>query len=270
MTGAPAVPIGVVPPAPGAPPGGLPTPGAPPCGMPGAPAVPIGDAPPTPGAPPGGLPTPGAPPCGMPGEPVAPVGPAPPVLDPVPPGFLMAGLTAPDPKPGNAPAPPGPIPVLPGPVAPAPLPAAAPPPWPGTVPGVGALGLPWLAPAGGPPAGVFDSAGNGVTGVMLVSTVVAILVSGDGAVMSVGVVSPRLQPPISMATRPTTLTASTQETPSFRRERRWLWLSSREPFRWNGLGLFIGLARVRPFFEVCYMFLSFPLRNFPSKNSAAC
>src|SRR6516164_8797670 len=79
----------------------------------------------------------------------------------------------------------------------------------------------------------------------------------------------RLQPWISMATRPVTLTASTQNTASLRRERRWLCCSSSEPLGTNGFGLFIMLlAQMRPGSRSVFGF-EFGARNFPSKNSAA-
>ncbi len=52
---------------------------------------------------------------------------------------------------------------------------------------------------------------------------------------------------MSRAMRPTTLTASTQYTAIFTRERRLLCNSSKEPWGTNGLGLFIDLALIASF-----------------------
>src|SRR5882724_140340 len=88
--------------------------------------------------------------------------------------------------------------------------------------------------AGGIMIGGFVSTTGG-----LVSVIAGGLVSMP-KVLSVG--CSRLQPWMSMATRPVTLTASTQPTAMRRRKRRWLCCSSKEPLGTNGFGLFMGLA----------------------------
>ena len=110
---------------------------------------------------------------------------------------------------------------------------------------------------------VFVSIAGG--GVLVAGSSTNAFVSTKGS-LAVGVL--RSQPWMSMPTRPSTLTASTQETPILSWERRRLCCSSREPWGRNGFGLFIGLAQLRPFVEVLFLFLILTPQNFPSKNSA--
>src|SRR6478736_4541776 len=90
--------------------------------------------------------------------------------------------------------------------------------------------------------------------------------SNGGGLRSVSGFS-RLQPWMSMATRPVTLTASTQKTASLRRERRWLCCSNSEPLGTNGLGLFINVqCRCGLDFEE-FWFSVFRREIFPRKIS---
>ncbi len=77
------------------------------------------------------------------------------------------------------------------------------------------------------------------TGVVFVSMVGVLSVASAGGV--------RLQPSISIAARPATLKASTQNTASFKRERRLLCCSRIEPLGTNGFGLFMSLAPAASF-----------------------
>src|SRR5208337_3752729 len=110
----------------------------------------------------------------------------------------------------------------------------------------------------------------------LVSVIAVVFVSARGNGFDSSVGFSRLQPWMSMATRPVTLTASTQKTASLRRERRWLCCSSSEPLGTNGFGLFIGLAPGRGFvfFEVCFIFefgaAQFSLEKFRSALNSLC
>src|ERR1039458_6617959 len=111
---------------------------------------------------------------------------------------------------------------------------------------------------GGTTGGKLVTTGGGIgtgglvstTGVLVIAIARALVSTGGSAFNSSDGFS-RLQPWMSMATRPVTLTASTQKTASLMRERRWLCCSSSEPLGTNGFGLFITLlAQMRPLFEV--------------------
>ena len=70
-----------------------------------------------------------------------------------------------------------------------------------------------------------------------------------------------------MAMRAVTPTASTQNTPSFMRERRLLCFSSNEPWGTNGFELFIGLAPMASFLEVLFFSFEFSAVKFSLEKS---
>ena len=78
-----------------------------------------------------------------------------------------------------------------------------------------------------------------------------------GGVLPWSVGASRLQPSMSMATRAQTLTASTQPTVIFKRERRTLCCSSSEPLGTNGFGLFILFGANASWFSRRFLFFEF-------------
>src|SRR5271154_7028424 len=72
---------------------------------------------------------------------------------------------------------------------------------------------------------------------------------------------------MSMAMRPVTLTAITQKTPSFMRERRLLCSSRSEPLGTNGFGLFIDLALVASFLRGLFFSSIFGFDFYAAKSS---